>query len=284
MSINLREDLAMLPEDLARNPINVPLIWAEIQQEIREALAVEPALASYYQATILNHARFSDAIAYHLANLLATPSLGAMTLQALFEEALQTETHLEKSMMRDIRAHRERDPACDKLYIPFLFFKGFQALSSWRIAHWLWQQGRRPLALFLQHQISQVFAVDIHPGAVIGAGIMIDHATGVVIGETAIIDDNVSMLHAVTLGGSGATRARRHPHIKQGVLIGAGAKLLGNIVVGEGAKIGAGSVVLESVDTHTTVAGVPAKPIGRPRVAEPARDMNHNLDDPILDL
>lgn len=274
----------MLPEALTRNPINIPLIWAEIHREIRDALVSEPSLSSYYQATVLNHARFSDAIAHHLANLLASPSLGAMTLQELFTEALQVDAQLEKSMMRDIRAHRERDPACNKFYIPFLFFKGFQALASWRIAHWLWQQGRRPLALFLQHQISQVFAVDIHPGASIGAGIMIDHATGVVIGETAIIEDNVSMLHAVTLGGSGATRARRHPHVKQGVLIGVGAKLLGNIEIGEGAKIGAGSVVLESVDPHTTVAGVPAKPVGRPRVAEPAREMDHNLDDPILDL
>lgn len=274
----------MLPEALTRNPINIPLIWAEIHREIRDALVSEPSLSSYYQATVLNHARFSDAIAHHLANLLASPSLGAMTLQELFTEALQVDAQLEKSMMRDIRAHRERDPACDKFYIPFLFFKGFQALASWRIAHWLWQQGRRPLALFLQHQISQVFAVDIHPGASIGAGIMIDHATGVVIGETAIIEDNVSMLHAVTLGGSGATRSRRHPHVKQGVLIGVGAKLLGNIEIGEGAKIGAGSVVLESVDPRTTVAGVPAKPVGRPRVAEPAREMDHNLDDPILDL
>lgn len=274
----------MLPEALTRNPINIPLIWAEIHREIRDALVSEPSLSSYYQATVLNHARFSDAIAHHLANLLASPSLGAMTLQELFTEALQVDAQLEKSMMRDIRAHRERDPACNKFYIPFLFFKGFQALASWRIAHWLWQQGRRPLALFLQHQISQVFAVDIHPGASIGAGIMIDHATGVVIGETAIIEDNVSMLHAVTLGGSGATRARRHPHVKQGVLIGVGAKLLGNIEIGEGAKIGAGSVVLESVDPRTTVAGVPAKPVGRPRVAEPAREMDHNLDDPILDL
>lgn len=265
--------------ELGRNPINVPLIWAEIQREVAEAVAHEPSLASFYQATVLNHSRFCDAIAYHLADLLATPTLAAMTLQSLFAEALATDITLESSMMRDIRAHRERDPACDKFYIPLLFFKGFQALASWRVSHWLWQQGRRPLAIMLQHQISQVFAVDIHPGAQIGAGIMIDHATGVVIGETAIIDDNVSMLHSVTLGGSGATKARRHPHVHQGVLIGVGAKLLGAIDIGEGAKIGAGSLVLESVAPHVTVAGVPAKPVGRPKVAEPSREMDHNLND-----
>jgi serine O-acetyltransferase len=162
--------------------------------------------------------------------------------------------------------------------MPFLFFKGYHALQSYRAAHWLWQQGRECLALFLQNRISQVFDVDIHPGARIGRGVMIDHATGVVIGETVVLEDNVSMLHGVTLGGSGCGKGDRHPKIRAGVLIGVGAKILGNIEIGEGAKIGAGSVVLDAVAAHTTVAGVPAKLIGRPRGDEPSRDMDHHLD------
>jgi serine O-acetyltransferase len=254
-------------------------VWAEIRIEARAASADEPALASFYHTTILNHSSFADAISFHLANKLDSQALPAMMLREVFEQAMAADLLIEQAMRADIRAHRERDPACNRYCIPFLFFKGYHALQSWRIANWLWVRGRNSLALYFQNQISQCFDVDIHPGARIGSGIMIDHATGVVIGETTVIEDNVSMLHGVTLGGSGCAKTDRHPKIRRGVLIGVGAKILGNIEIGEGAKIGAGSVVLDAVAPHTTVAGVPAKPIGRPKGDEPALDMDHHLND-----
>lgn len=254
-------------------------VWAEIRREAQQASIDEPVLASFYHVTILNHINFADAIGFHLANKLDSQALPAMILREVFEEAMAADRAIEQAMRADICAHRERDPACNRYYIPFLFFKGYHALQSWRIAHWLWLQGRNSLALYFQNQISESFDVDIHPGARIGSGIMIDHATGVVIGETTVIEDNVSMLHSVTLGGSGCTKTDRHPKIRRGVLIGVGAKILGNIEIGEGAKIGAGSVVLEPVAPHTTVAGVPARPIGRPKGDEPALDMDHHLNE-----
>lgn len=254
-------------------------VWAEIRRESQLASAAEPVLASFYHASILNHQTFAAAISFHLANKLDSPVLPAMTLREVFEQAMTADSSIETAMRADIRAHRERDPACKLFFMPFLFFKGYHALQCWRVGHWLWQQGRQALALYFQNQISQAFDVDIHPGARIGKGIMIDHATGVVIGETAVIDDDVSMLHSVTLGGSGCVKADRHPKIRRGVLIGVGAKILGNIEIGEGAKIGAGSVVLEPVPPRTTVAGVPAKPVGRPKGESPAHDMDHHFQD-----
>lgn len=254
-------------------------VWQQIRTEATLASAREPVLASFYHATILNHTSFAAAISFHLANKLDSQALPAMMIREVFTEAMAADASIEQAMRADIRAHRERDPACSDFFMPFLFFKGYHALESWRVAHWLKQQGRNSLALFFQNQISQVFDVDIHPGATIGKGILIDHATGVVIGETTVIEDDVSMLHNVTLGGSGCSKKDRHPKIRRGVLIGVGAKILGNIEIGEGAKIGAGSVVVESVAPHTTVAGVPAKPIGHPKTAAPALDMNHQLSD-----
>lgn len=254
-------------------------VWQEIRTEAQQASAEEPVLASFYHASILNHTSFAAAISFHLANKLDSQALPAMMLRKVFSEAMAADAGIEQAMRADIRAHRERDPACNKFCIPFLFFKGYHALQSWRIAHWLWLHERRALALYFQNQISEAFDVDIHPGARIGSGIMIDHATGVVIGETTVIEDDVSMLHSVTLGGSGCMKTDRHPKIRRGVLIGVGAKILGNIEIGEGAKIGAGSVVLDAVAPHTTVAGVPAKPIGRPKGEAPALDMDHHLSE-----
>ena len=254
-------------------------VWQLISAEARAASTAEPMLASFYHATILNHQTFMAAISFHLANKLDSQALPAMIIREVFVEAMQCDPNIELAMCRDICAHRERDPACSHSFMPFLFFKGYHALQSWRVAHWLWQRGRNSLALYFQNQISQHFDVDIHPGATIGKGIMIDHAMGVVIGETTIIEDDVSMLHGVTLGGSGCTKTQRHPTIRRGVLIGVGAKILGNIDIGEGAKIGAGSVVLESVAAHTTVAGVPARLVGAPKVKAPALEMNHRLSD-----
>ncbi len=252
-------------------------LWQSLRIEAQAASHSEPMLASFYHAIILNHNSFAAAISFHLANKLDSQALPAMMIREVFEQAMAADHQIEIAMHADIIAHRERDPACKNLCMPFLFFKGYHALQSWRIAHWLWTEGRRSLALFFQNQISQVFDVDIHPGASIGKSIMIDHATGVVIGETAVIEDEVSMLHGVTLGGNGCAKKDRHPKVRRGVLIGVGAKILGCIEIGTGAKIGAGSLVLEDVEPHTTVAGVPAKVIGRPSVDTPALDMDHIL-------
>lgn len=252
-------------------------VWESIREEAKKASHDEPVLASFYHATLLNHTSFSAAISFHLANKLGSQTMSALVIREIFLEAMSADSSIEVAMRADIVAHRERDPACSTFAMPLLFFKGYQALQSYRIAHWLWQQGRTCLALFFQNQISQEFDVDIHPGARIGKGIMIDHATGVVMGETVVIEDNVSMLHGVTLGGNGCGKGQRHPIVRRGVLIGVGAKILGSVEVGEGAKIGAGSVVLVNVDPHTTVAGVPVKVIGRPAVAEPSLSMDHLL-------
>jgi len=254
-------------------------VWHSIREEAAQASQAEPVLASFYHAAILNHENFQAAISFHLANKLDSQAMPALMIREIFIEAMSADTAIEIAMRADICAHRERDPACNTYSMPLLFFKGYQALQTHRVAHWLWLQGRECLALFLQNQTSQQFDVDIHPGAQIGKGIMIDHATGVVMGETVVIEDNVSMLHGVTLGGSGCAKGLRHPIIRGGVLIGVGAKILGPIEIGEGAKIGAGSLVLDAVAPHTTVAGVPAKVVGKPVVAEPALNMDHRLVD-----
>lgn len=254
-------------------------LWQIIRAEAAAASANEPVLASFYNAAILNHHSFAGAISFHLANKLDSQAVPAMMIREVFLAAMLADPRIEIAMRADIRAHRERDPACNQFCMPFLFFKGYHAVQSYRIAHWLWSQERKCLALYLQNQISQHFDVDIHPAAVLGYGIMVDHATGVVMGETAVVEDNVSLLHGVTLGGSGCSTGDRHPKIRQGVLIGVGAKILGNIEIGEGAKIGAGSVVLDSVLPHTTVAGVPARVIGHPKAQQPALDMDHHFVD-----
>ncbi len=252
-------------------------LWQALRAEATLASAGEPVLASFYHATVLNHHSFATAISYHLANQLDSQALPALAVREVFEEALAADANIERAMVADAQAYMDRDPACDRYLMPFLFFKGYHALQAHRVSHWLWSQGRHSLALYLQNRISQAFGVDFHPGARIGVGIMIDHATGVVVGETAVIEDDVSMLHGVTLGGSGRECGDRHPKIRRGVLIGAGAKILGNIEVGEGAKVGAGSLVLQTVPPHTTVAGVPAVVVGTPAQWAPALDMDHRL-------
>lgn len=258
---------------------NADFIWQAIREEAVKASQDEPVLASYYHAAILNHGSFEAAIGFHLANKLGCAAVPAMLIRQVCEEAMFDDPSVSQAMRYDIQAHKERDPACDKFSIPFLYYKGFHALEAFRISHWLWKHKRYPLALFFQNKISEMFDVDIHPGARIGHGIMIDHATGVVIGETAVIGNDVSMLHAVTLGGSGCEGGDRHPKIGSGVLISTGAKILGNITVGNGATVGAGSVVLESVPAHTTVVGVPAKVVGRPAVDQPSYTMDHCVGD-----
>ena len=253
---------------------NDPL-WQDIRDEATQAAQQEPVLASYLEHTILSHADLESALAYMLADSFGNNSVSAQEIRQLFAPILAGDVAVK--MRQDLLAYYDRDPACDKYSMPLLYFKGFHALQIYRIAHHLWNSDQHSLALYLQNQSSERFAVDVHPAARIGGGIMIDHATGLVIGETAIVGDNVSMLHGVTLGGTGCGIGARHPSIGNGVLIAAGAKILGNIEIGEGVKIGAGSLVLESVAPHTTVAGVPAKPVGVPKDPSPALSMDQRL-------
>jgi serine O-acetyltransferase len=254
-------------------------VWQTIRTEVAREVEREPILASFLHATILRHNRLEEALSFHLAGKLGGPSLAEMLVREVIDEALASSPQIAESVRADLRAVKERDPATETYSQPFLYFKGFQALQAYRIAHWLWEQKRKPLAHFLQNRISQVFAVDIHPAARIGHGILIDHGTGVVIGETAVVENDVSMLHEVTLGGTGKETGDRHPKVREGVLIGTGAKILGNVEIGRGAKVGAGSVVLSNVPPHCTVAGVPARVVGCPQEAEPALSMNHRLPD-----
>lgn len=254
------------------------VLWESIRQEVTDMAAREPVLASFFYASILSHHSLVEALAYTLAQQLGNGVLSDLSIHQVLLEAMTEDAETRDRMRRDLSAYVERDPACNYYCMPLLYFKGFHALQVHRVANWLWRRQRRSLALFLQNRASEVFSVDIHPAAEIGGGIMIDHATGLVIGETSVVEDNVSMLHSVTLGGTGALAGDRHPKIRCGVLIAAGAKILGNIEVGQGAKVGAGSLVLESVPAHTTVVGVPAKVVGCPREAEPSREMDQRIN------
>ena len=252
-------------------------IWQTIREETELEIQQEPILASFLHATILNHNNIASALSFHLAGKLDCQATSAIQVREVIEEALNNDTSIIAATCEDIRAVFDRDSACDTYSMPFLYFKGFHALQSYRIAHWLWMNGRESLALYFQHRISMVYGVDIHPAAKLGHGIMLDHATGVVIGETSVVGNNVSIMQSVTLGGTGKEHGDRHPKIGDGVLISCGAKILGNISIGEGAKVGAGSVVLQDVPKHTTVAGVPAKVVGKPQAEQPALDMNHQI-------
>jgi len=254
-------------------------IWKAIQREAEEEAEKEPILASFLHIALLRHKSLEDALTHHLSSKLRSSFMEERLMIGVMADALGGSAQIGKSACADLQAVHDRDPACSGYSIPFLYFKGFHALHSYRMTHWLWEQGRKSVALYFQSRISEVFGVDIHPAARIGRGILMDHATSIVIGETAVIEDNVSMLHEVTLGGTGKERGDRHPKIRAGVLIGAGAKILGNVEVGEGAKIGAGSVVLTDVPPHCTVAGVPAKRVGYASTKIPALEMDHGLSE-----
>lgn len=254
-------------------------LWKAIHEEAEAEVAREPALGSLLRAAVLDHDSFAGALCFQLSVKLASPTLSQRELRDLCAGVLHEDPAIADAACADVRAIKERDPACRSLLTPLLYLKGFHAVQTHRVAHALWERGRRALALYLQNRSSEAFGVDIHPAARIGRGIMIDHATSVVIGETSVVEDNVSMLHEVTLGGTGKETGDRHPKIRAGVLISAGAKILGNVEVGEGAKVGAGSVVLTDVPAHTTVVGVPARVVGQAEVPEPAREMDHRLPD-----
>lgn len=234
-------------------------IWATLRDEAKRTATSEPELAPFINSCVLGHESFGAALCCVLSGELASEHLEKPSLFGTFDDALAADSDIEIAALTDLQAHVDRDPASGGYLTPFLYFKGFHALQVHRFAHWLWNQGRNNLALYLQGKSSRVYDVDIHPAARIGKGILIDHGSGLVIGETAVVEDDVSMLHGVTLGGTGKECGDRHPKIRRGVLLAAGARILGNIEVGEGAKVGASSLVLDAVEPHTTVAGVPAK-------------------------
>jgi serine O-acetyltransferase len=250
-------------------------VWARIRTEAEEVVRREPELATFIYSTILHHDTLEAAVVHRVTQRLNHPEVSAELIRQAYEDALESEPAIGSCFRADIVATVDRDPAASRFLEPVLYFKGFHALQTHRLAHWLWGKGRRDLAYYLQSRSSAVFQTDIHPNVQIGRGIFLDHATGLVVGETAVIDDDVSMLQDVTLGGTGKEGGDRHPKIRRGVLIGAGAKILGNIEIGECARIAAGSVVLKPVPHNKTVAGVPAKVIGEAGCPEPSRAMDH---------
>jgi serine O-acetyltransferase len=252
-------------------------VWECIRAEVSEEAKKEPLLASFLYAVVLNHKTFEDALSFQLASKLGSSTLTEISLRDLIDEAFANDPAIGKAFRADILAVRTRDPACRSHAMPLLYFKGYQAIQAHRVAHYYWQLEREPLALFLQGRVSEVFGVDIHPAARLGSGILIDHATGIVIGETAIVGDNVSILHQATLGGTGKAGGDRHPKVGDGVLISVGASILGNVHIGEGAKIAAHAVVLTDVPPHSTFAGVPARMVGHPASDQPALEMDHHI-------
>ncbi|MBF9036041.1 serine O-acetyltransferase [Rhodobacterales bacterium HKCCE2091] len=256
-------------------PVELDPVWSRITTEAEQAVRDEPLLGGLVHGTILHHATLERALAYRMAQKLASGEMSEQLLREIADEAYAADPEIGAAARADIVAVFDRDPACHRFIQPLLYFKGFQAIQAYRVGHWLWTNGRRDLAYFIQMRVSEAFGVDIHPNARIGRGIMIDHAHSIVIGETAVVGDNVSMLHSVTLGGTGKEDDDRHPKIGDGVLIGAGAKVLGNIHIGNCSRIAAGSVVLHEVPACKTVAGVPAKIVGEAGCDQPSLSMDH---------
>lgn len=251
--------------------------WLTLKQQAQQTINQEPLLASYVHACILAHHNFESSLSFILSNKLADDVMPALAIREVMDKAYLLEPRVCEAAINDIQAVVNRDPAVST-YLPVLmYFKGFLAVQVHRLANYLWREGRFDLALFLQSRNSEVFSVDIHPAAQIGSGVMFDHATGIVIGETAIVEDNVSILQNVTLGGTGNEGGQRHPTIREGVMVGSGAKILGNIEVGKGSKVGAGSVVLANVPAGVTVVGVPAKVVGKPDCCMPCDSMQQNV-------
>ncbi|MDB4558725.1 serine O-acetyltransferase [Amylibacter sp.] len=252
-------------------------VWSRIRLDAGEMIENEPIMGGLVHSGVLHHSSLENALSYRMALKMSSDEMPTQILRELIDEAYADDPALGESARADLTAVFERDPACHRLIQPILFFKGFQAIQAYRVAHWLWVNGRHAMAQFMQMRSSEVFGVDIHPGAVVGRGIMIDHAHSIVIGETAVVGDNVSMLHSVTLGGTGKADGDRHPKIENGVLIGAGAKVLGNIRIGYCSRIAAGSVVLQEIPPCKTVAGVPAKIVGEAGCSQPSQSMDQLL-------
>ncbi|MCK0209569.1 serine O-acetyltransferase [Starkeya koreensis] len=263
----------------ARPLDKVDPVWSRIRSEAEDIVAKEPALASFVFSTVLYHPSLEEAVGHRVAQRLDHVDMPSHLIRQAFREAVTEDPELGLAIRADILAVCDRDPATARAVEPLLYYKGFHAIQAHRLAHWLLKSGRKDFALYLQSRASVVFQVDINPAARFGRGIFFDHATGIVVGETAVIEDNVSILQGVTLGGTGKEHGDRHPKIRSGVLLGAGAKVLGNIEVGRCARVAAGSVVLKAVPPATTVAGVPAKVIGQAGCAEPSRSMDQMFDD-----
>ena len=252
--------------------------WKEIRDETKKRAEAEPVLASFFHATVLEHDSFSSTLANQLANDLSNASVQPMMLRRVIKETIDSTENMISDIADDLLATKERDPACKYFSTPLLFYKGFRALQSHKVSHWLWNNERHTLALFIQSRASEVYGIDIHPAAKIGKGVMIDHGTGVVIGETSVVEDNVSIFQGVTLGGTGKQSGDRHPKVREGVLLSAGAKVLGNVEVGKNAKVAAGSVVLSDVKEGTTVAGIPAIEVGKSGQKSPAYEVDHKIE------
>jgi serine O-acetyltransferase len=257
------------------NSIDLHAHWKELRERANQIVEQEPVLRILLNETVLDRSSFAECLTYRITRKLVNHGASIEVLHNVFMEAFENDASILQEIACDMIASNERDPACPDVLTPLLYFKGFQALVCYRISHYLWKVGRRDLALYLQSLIAETFSVDIHPAARISCGILLDHATGFVAGETAVIEHDVSILHEVTLGGTGKERGDRHPKVRSGVLLGAGAKILGNVEIGEGSKVGAGSVVLKDVPPHVSVAGVPAKIVGKMNVPNPAHEMRH---------
>lgn len=253
---------------------SVDPIWDTMLHEARASAEKDPILAAFLYSTVLNHKSLEECVIYRICERLDHADMQAVLLRQTFEEMLEEWPEWGAILRVDIQAVYDRDPACTRFMEPILYFKGFHAIQTHRLAHWLWKQGRQDFALYLQSRSSSVFQTDINPAARLGRGLFFDHATGIVIGSTAVVGDNVSILQGVTLGGTGKESGDRHPKIHDGVLIGAGAKILGNIEIGHCSRIASGSVVLKAVPPKTTVAGVPAKVVGEAGCSEPSRAMD----------
>jgi serine O-acetyltransferase len=258
-------------------------IWTAVRDEANGAVGRDPLLSAFLYSTILNQPSLEDAVIHRVAERLHHQDVGADLIRQTFKNMAEAAPEWSNSVRADIQAYYERDPACDRFFMPVLYFKGFHAIQTHRLAHWLWSEGRRDFALYLQSRSSSVFQTDIHPASKMGKGVFIDHATGLVVGETAVIEDDVSILHGVTLGGTGKAGGDRHPKIRHGVLIGAGAKILGNIEIGHCSKIAAGSVVLSAVPHNKTVAGVPARVVGESGCDRPSSQMDQFLPSQTMD-
>ncbi len=257
--------------------VSLDPVWQKVRNEAEAVIENDPALTSFFFANILNKSSLEEAVIYRICERLHQTDFSGNTIRAAFIEMMMASNEWSETLRVDIAAVYERDPACSRFLEPILYFKGFQAIQTHRLAHWLLKRGRKDFALYLQSRSSEVFQTDINPAARFGKGIFLDHATGVVIGETATVGDDCSILHSVTLGGTGKDGEDRHPKVGNGVLLGAGAKVLGNIKVGNCSRIAAGSMVLKEVPDKTTVAGVPARVVGVAGCAEPARSMNQIL-------
>jgi serine O-acetyltransferase len=272
-------NLTLLPRTLDDAEETGDQLWARLRNEAEDAFLRAPALAPLFLDSVINQPSFEAALAHRVASRLKNDVISLPLIVQAFQRALAADPSIAIAVRTDLAAIFERDPACERFIEPFLYFKGFHAIQAHRLTHWLWGNGERDFSLYLQSRASEVFQTDIHPAAKFGKGIFLDHATGLVVGETAVVGDDVSMLQNVTLGGTGKEAGDRHPKISSGVMIGAGAKILGRIVVGENARVAAGSVVLRSVPPHATVAGVPARIVRTETPEHPSQTMDQVLRD-----